>query len=120
MTTQREKPSTEIGGNGGAMPFPAFRPVADAYMAFWKQAGEIQLEMLRFISERLEKDMAYSNRLLGCKNADELLKANSEFCTCFFDDYLKEGRKIGEFVNTAAKESQRGLEQGNGGARRAH
>jgi hypothetical protein len=115
MTVHRERVPIE---NAVAAQFPAFQPVAEACAAMWKQAGEFQLEMLRFMTERIEKDMAYSSKLIGCKNPDELIQAHTEFCNCFFDDYLKEGRKIGDFVSTATKETQRTLERANGGAQK--
>jgi hypothetical protein len=113
MTVHRERVPLE---NAVAAQFPAFQPVADACAAMWKQAGEFQLEMLRFMTERIEKDMAYSSKLLGCKNPDEMFRAHSDFCSCFFDDYLKEGGRVGDLVSTATKETQRSFERGNGGA----
>jgi hypothetical protein len=92
--------------------------MTDAYLAIWKQAGEFQKEWLRFVGERIEKDMAYSSKLFNCRNPGDFFQAQLDFCNCFMDDYLKEGRKVGDMVNSATKEAQERLEQGNGGAPR--
>ena len=117
MTVHRERIATESKFLG-ATPFAAMQPMADAYMAFWKQASELQKEWLRFMSERIEKDMAYSGKLLNCKNPGDVLQAQLDFCSGFMDDYLKEGRKVGDLVNSATKEAQAKFEQNGGGAPR--
>jgi hypothetical protein len=116
MTIHRERIATE-NKSLGAVPFTALQPMADAYVAFWKQASEFQKEMLRFMSERMEKDVAHSSKLLNCKNPGDFLQAQLEFCNCFMDDYLKEGRKVGDIVSTATKEAQAKFEAEGGASK---
>jgi hypothetical protein len=117
MTVHRERIATENRFLGAA-PFAALQPMTDAYVAFWKQAGEFQKEWLRFMSERIEKDMAHSSKLLNCRNPGDFFQAQLEFCNCFMDDYLKEGRKVGDLVSSATKEAQAKLEQEGGVAQK--
>jgi hypothetical protein len=96
---------------GGEIAMAPLKPMADAYLALMRQAGEFQIEMLRFVGERLQKDMAYSGKLLECKDPSEVLKAHLDFCNCFMDDYLKEGRRLGDVVGKAVQP------EGNGAAK---
>jgi hypothetical protein len=70
----------------------------DAYVAFWKNASRIQAEMLRFMTSRLEKDLAHPVRLMNCKKPDEFIEAQMDFARTFFSDYAKEGQRVGELL----------------------
>jgi Phasin protein len=94
-----------------ALPLSALQPMADAYLAFWRNAGRFQTEILRFITERMEKDVAHSSRLINCKTPTDFVQAQMDFVNSFFDDYTKEGRWVGEMMNKATRETQQTAEQ---------
>jgi hypothetical protein len=108
MTIQQQRPVADMkpGEAAGAMPFTALQPMAEAYLAFWRNAGRFQTEMLRFVTERMEKDVAHSSRLMTCKSPGDFMQAQMDFMNNFFSDYTREGRWVGEMVNNAAKETQ--------------
>lgn len=108
---QRPGPDMKLGETGGALPLAALQPMTEAYLAFWRNAGKFQTEMLRFMTERMQKDVEHSSRLMTCRNPSDFMQAQMDFLNSFFDDYTKEGRRVGEMMNSAAKETQETAER---------
>jgi hypothetical protein len=108
---QRLGPEMKPAEAAAALPLSALQPMADAYLTFWRNAGKLQTEMLRFMTERMQKDVVHSSRLMACRTPTDFVQAHMEFMTGFFDDYTREGRWVGEMMNNAAKETQETAER---------
>jgi hypothetical protein len=113
MTPIQQSPFQDMkpGEAAGTLPLAALQPMTEAYLAFWRNAGRFQTEMLRFVTERMEKDVAHSGRLLHCKTPSDFMQTQMEFLNSFFDDYTKEGRLVGEIMNGAGKETGQAVDR---------
>jgi len=100
MTTTQQKAGVE--GNGSEalaqISVNSMQTATEAYLTVWKNASRIQTELLRFMTNRLEKDFAHPMRLINCKKPDDFLEAQMDFANTLFSDYAKESRWMGELM----------------------
>lgn len=77
----------DMGGNGAATAFEALMTINRPMIAtmtqlnskFIEQAARVNNEWLGFINRRLKEDMAASQRIMECKNVQDLFAAYSDF-----------------------------------------
>ncbi|MDD9724069.1 phasin family protein [Roseovarius sp. SK2] len=93
-----ETPDTTYQANAGMVAaMAAFSPVA---MTAW---FDMVQESMRFMSERLEKDLEAQRAMLACKTPQELMQVQSDFMKKAFTDYTEETRRMMEMMGVAMK-----------------
>ena len=71
----------------------SFEAMSDAYATWIKNANKLQAEAIRFVGERLDKDLQLLSRLGACKKPDEFLALQSDATSELVNDYLEEGKR---------------------------
>lgn len=67
---------------------------------------EVMTESVRFMTERLEKDMDTQKAMLGCKSPAELMQVQTEFYQEALSDYTAQTtRMLGLMTQTGSKRS---------------
>lgn len=70
-------------------------PFGQVGMAWFEAMSDVSSEFLRFVSKRVEEDVATQHRLLHCTSAEELRHIQAEFVQKAIDDYTAEtGRMV--------------------------
>lgn len=80
--------------------------VSKAYMAWLRNASRVQTEAMRFINERIAKDMEVPGKLACCKNPVEVLDTQMKFASSLLSDYMDEGRRLADMTGEMAKDLQ--------------
>ncbi len=98
----------------GALPVQSVQNATNAYLSSWKQVEKLQMEVLRFVNQRLLKDFAHSGRLLACKGPTEFLDAQMDFCNRYLDDYTRESQVFNNLARDTVKDIQGTLQENLG------
>lgn len=71
----------------------SFQTVSDAYANWFKSANRLQVEAIRFVSDRLNKDLDLFARFSSCKKPEDVVSLQAEAATELVNDYLAEGAR---------------------------
>jgi hypothetical protein len=99
--------STKVPAPGIAPMLNVFNP-ATACMEFWKRSafelgGEAAQSWLHFLGERWLKDLKFPQQVAGCKTADDLGVAISEYWGEAANDYSEQFTRIADLTWTATR-----------------
>lgn len=64
---------------------------------------DMMQESMRFVTERLEKDLEAQRAMLACRTPQELMQAQSDFMQKAFTDYTEETRRMMELMGVALR-----------------
>lgn len=99
--TGRTNPAGREAGTFGGQPF--VEAATKASMAGLQNAGQIQAETLRFVTERMTKDLAMPARLATCQNIGSVLEEQWKFTATMMKDYGDEGRRMLDLLAAGAR-----------------
>jgi hypothetical protein len=80
----------------------AFGPWAEAGAAWSEALAELGSEMLHFVAERVQEDVAVQQRLIGAANLEEVRHIQAEFVQKAIDQYAAETGRIVEMSGELA------------------
>ncbi len=83
----------------------AMQSASEAYLSMYKNFSRIQMEMLQFMADRLQKDFAHPLRLMNCRKPEEFIEAQLDFANTFFADYAREGRSLTSMLSPKGKDN---------------
>lgn len=106
MTKPQKAASEKAPGQAALWPFSfpqgTTAPGFDAWMAMNEslltKLGDAQQEAVRFISARLEDDIARQKALLACKSPTELGETYTAFVQKMIADYADEASRLGKIA----------------------
>ncbi len=67
-----------------------FTPLLRSYNVWLDSAAKVQAESLRFILDRVRKDLEMPARLAECKSPVDMLEVQAKFASTMVSDYLTE------------------------------
>lgn len=91
--------STEIPGETTAEALNSPLSLGATALQAWMDMGT---EAIRFLSERLQQDIATQEALLACTNLDEMRKIQTDFFKSTHAQYTSEARKMQDMMVKAA------------------
>ena len=88
-----------------------FMPLLKSYNVWLDSAAKVQAESLRFILDRVRKDMEIPARLAECKSPVDVLEVQASFASTMVSDYLNETGKLLSLTMQGVRESASEAEQ---------
>ena len=69
------------------------------------------LEILNFLTHRVEQDLKTVNALICCRNADEAFDVGSKFMQCAVSEYAEKASKLADISTRLAGETAEHLQE---------
>ena len=69
------------------------------------------LEILNFLTHRVEEDLKTVNALIGCRSADEAFDVSSKFMQCAVSEYAEKASKLADISTKLAGETAEHLQE---------
>ena len=91
---------------------PATAAMIAANSRMLAAATDINLELFRFVSERLKRDFMTGERVASCRNMSELMEVSASIYRTAFSDYQRELGRLTEIGTHAASETYRAMTAG--------
>lgn len=88
-----------------------FMPLLQSYNVWLDSAAKMQAESLRFILDRVRKDLEIPARLAECKSPVDVLEVQASFASTMVSDYLNETGKLLSLTMQGVRESASEAEQ---------
>jgi hypothetical protein len=88
-----------------------FMPLLRSYNVWLDSAAKMQAESLRFILDRVRKDLEIPARLAECKSPVDVLEVQASFASTMVSDYLNETGKLLSLTMEGVRESASEAEQ---------
>jgi len=113
--TMAKSTKTPEADTPGAADMTAAMMAGNPLMA--KAWTEMMTESARFISQRLQEDMATQKAMLACKTPADLMKLQTEFYRKAMEDYSEEAQRMFRIMMGATEEA---VDQAKTGTKRGY
>ena len=77
--------------------------VSGAFTGWLRDANRFQAEAIRFLNDRLNKDIQMMSQYAACKKPEEIFELQAKLATSMVSDYMAEGTKVLELFGNAVK-----------------
>lgn len=86
-------------------------PLLRSYNVWLDSAAKVQAESLRFVLDRVRKDLEMPARLAECKSPVDMFELQAKFASTMVSDYLTETGKLLSLTMQGVRESAHEAEQ---------
>lgn len=105
----QRNPSSAVKPTIGMPALPGGAGLADAVSKAsfegMRTAGRVQSEAMRFVAERLSKDLEMPARLARCQSVESVLEEQWKFTTTLMQDYGAESRRLLDMLTKGTGET---------------
>jgi hypothetical protein len=78
---------------------------AESYSTWVQNSGHVQLELIRFMGERIRKDADVMKEFVTCKNPIDAVQLQMQFASKMASDYMEESQKLLSMISRATVDS---------------